>query len=215
MSSERENVQFVSGSDLCAGWLYRPSISRGSAKLPVVVLGHGLGAVKEMALEKYAEAFSTAGYICLCFDYRYFGESGGKPRQLLDINSQLQDWTSALDYVSSLDNVDQQRIGIFGSSFGGGHVITTAAKDPRVSAAISQCPFTMGLASAMTLGIWPMLKVLSLAVQDQFFSSKDSIVPVPLAGKPGESKLFPLSQPVIDLRMLTLARPCSCFDECT
>lgn len=188
MSGKRENVKFASGSDLCAGWLYKPTSSKPSAKLPAVVLGHGLGAVKEMCLDKYAEAFTAAGYLCLCFDYRYFGESGGKPRQLLDINSQLKDWTSALDYVSSLEIVDKQRIGIFGSSFGGGHVITTAARDPRVSAAISQCPFTMGLASAMTLGVWPMLKVLALAVQDQFFTSKDSIVPVALAGSPGESK---------------------------
>lgn len=188
MPATREDVKFASGSDLCAGWLYQPATASKTGKVPAVVLGHGLGAVKEMCLDKYAEAFSAAGYLCLCFDYRYFGASGGKPRQLLDINSQLHDWTSALDYVSSLENVDKQRIGIFGSSFGGGHVITTAAKDPRVKAAISQCPFTMGLASAMTLGILPMLKVLALAFQDQFFAPKDSIVPVALGGKPGESK---------------------------
>lgn len=192
MSGKRENVKFASGSDLCAGWLYRPppSSSSKTAKLPAVVLGHGLGAVKEMCLDKYAEAFSAAGYLCLCFDYRFFGESGGKPRQLIDVPSQLQDWTSALDYVSSFENVDKQRIGIFGSSFGGGHAITIAARDPRVSAAISQCPYTMGLASAMTLGIWPMLKVLALAVQDQFFAAKDSIIPVSLAGNPGQSKFL-------------------------
>ncbi len=91
-----------------------------------MILGHGLGAVKEMGLDRYASVFTELGIVCVAFDYRHFGESGGQPRQLLDIQLQLQDWEAAIDYTSKLEDVDSERIGIFGSSFGGGHVISTA-----------------------------------------------------------------------------------------
>ncbi|PWY97673.1 alpha/beta-hydrolase [Testicularia cyperi] len=190
--SIREDVKFASQGELCAGWLYRPqgSGTSSSEKQPAIVLGHGLGAVKEMKLDAYASVFSAAGYVCLCFDYRHFGESTGRPRQLLDISKQLEDWQSALDYISSLEFVDNAKIGIFGSSFGGGHVITTPAKDKRVKAVISQCPFTVGLASAATLGLLPLLRVGFLAIRDILFSRGDSIVPVKLGGNPGETALM-------------------------
>lgn len=156
-----------------------------------MILGHGLGAVKEMGLDRYASRFTELGIICVAFDYRHFGESSGQPRQLLDIQLQLQDWEAAIDYTSKLEDVDNERIGIFGSSFGGGHVISVAAKDKRVKAAISQCPFTSGLHSSQTVGILPLLKLGILGLRDLLFSSGNSIVPVQLAGRPGESKCDP------------------------
>lgn len=198
---QREDVKFASQNDLCAAWVYRPTGSplashSGTSKskqYPAMVLGHGLGGIKEMGLDRFASRFTELGIICVVFDYRHFGQSGGQPRQLLDISLQLQDWEAAIDYTSSLEDVDNQRIGIFGSSFGGGHVISVAAKDKRVKAVISQCPFTSGFYSAQTVGFLPLLKLGVLGLRDMLFSAKGQILPVPLAGNPGESECLPSS----------------------
>jgi len=160
----RQDVRFASDDSFCAGWLYLPSES--SKPRPAVILGHGLGALKEMGLAPYAEAFANAGYVVMVFDYRHFGESGGEPRQLLDIRHQLTDWKAALAYVRALDQVNPEQVAIFGSSFGGGHVIITAAQDAKVAAAIAQCPFTNGIASALTLGPLGLAKVGMLSAMD-------------------------------------------------
>ena len=60
------------------------------------MLGHGLSAVRDQRLPAYAERFAEAGLAALLFDYRHFGASGGEPRQLLDIQRQLEDWRTAL-----------------------------------------------------------------------------------------------------------------------
>jgi len=87
-SFTRHDVTFPSGDSSCAGWLYIP---KGVASPPVVVLGHGLGATREMRLDAFAERFAQAGIAALAFTYRHFGDSGGHPRQLLSIKRQLAD----------------------------------------------------------------------------------------------------------------------------
>ena len=130
----RIDVEFPSGDDRCAAWLYRPEAAP-DAVVPIVVLAHGLGGVKEMRLDAYAERFTDAGYACLVFDYRHFGASGGEPRQLLDIERQLADWAAAVRYARRLDGVDSSRVILWGSSFSGGHVIEAAARDGLLEAA--------------------------------------------------------------------------------
>lgn len=184
----RTDVSFDSRGLRCAGWLYRPT---GGGSGPVIVLGHGLGALKEMGLDAYAERFSAAGFICLVFDYRHFGASEGEPRQLLDIDRQLEDWSSAIAYAKTIDGADPARIGLFGTSFGGGHVIVTAADHPEVAAVVSQCPFTSGSASAKTLGVRGLAKVSALATRDlAAAAARREPVLVPLAGKPGDGALM-------------------------
>ena len=73
-----------------------------------------------MRLDAYAERFCAAGYACLVFDYRNFGDSEGQPRQLLDIGMQLADWAAAMAYAQTPGAIDQKRIGLWGTSFGGG-----------------------------------------------------------------------------------------------
>jgi pimeloyl-ACP methyl ester carboxylesterase len=77
----------------------------------------------------------------LTFDYRNFGESGGQPRQLVSIEGQLEDWRAAIRFARTLEGVDPERITLWGSSLGGGHVIVVAADDPRVAAVVAQVPF--------------------------------------------------------------------------
>src|SRR6201987_682249 len=141
---QREDVWFNSGRDRVSAWLYRPA---GNGDTPLLVMAHGLGAVRTRRLDAYAERFSAAGYACLVFDYRYFGDSEGQPRQMLDIGKQLQDWTAAVAFAGTLIGIDASRIGLWGTSFSGGHVIATAARLPGIAAVVAQCPFTDSIAS--------------------------------------------------------------------
>lgn len=147
---EREDVWFDSWGDRCAAWLYRPADAGGDA--PVVVLAHGWTGIREARLDAYAERFAAAGYAALVFDYRHFGASEGQPRQLLDPRRQLADWAAAIAYARTLAGVDPDRVVLWGTSFSGGHVITTAARDHRVAAVIAQVPFVDGLANLPRLG---------------------------------------------------------------
>lgn len=140
----RTDSDFRSGGTRCAAWLYRPE---GDGPHPCVVMGHGFSAVRENRLDAYAERFAAAGLAALAFDYRHFGSSDGEPRQLLSIRSQLEDWRAAVAHARGLDGVDPKRVALWGSSFGGGHVIATAAEDPEIAAVVSQVPFTDGLSA--------------------------------------------------------------------
>lgn len=158
----RLDVQFPSGGDLCSAWLYLPDTPHA----PVIVMAHGLGAVRTMRLDAFAERFCQAGYACLVFDYRHFGDSGGTPRQLLDVNKQLQDWHAAMAFARSRPDVDGSQLILWGTSFSGGHVIAAGAADGQVAAVVSQCPFTDGLASTLALGPISGAKVSALAILD-------------------------------------------------
>jgi dienelactone hydrolase len=180
----RRDVRFDSGEAYCSAWLYLPV---GVKRPPVVVLGHGLGAIREMRLDAFSERFAAAGIATLAFTYRYFGDSGGEPRQLMSVKRQLADWDAALAFVKGRADVDGRRLAVWGSSFGGGHAITVASRHPELLAAISQCPFTDGLASAAALGLKGTLKVTPAILRD--FAAKllgRPAVMVPIAGKPGE-----------------------------
>jgi uncharacterized protein len=187
--TQREDVQFTSGDDRISAWLYRPA---GSAAAPLLVMAHGLGAVRAMRLDAYAERFSAAGYACLVFDYRNFGDSEGQPRQVLDIDLQLADWAAAVAYARTLDGIDHDRIGLWGTSFAGGHVITTAARLPGIVAVIAQCPFTDGIASARTISNpWATARIAVRAIRDVVGARRGrSPVMIATAGRPGDIALM-------------------------
>ena len=184
----RHDVSFASGEDTCAAWLYLPT---GVTSPPVVILGHGLGATREMRLDAFAERFAAAGIAALAFTYRHFGDSGGQPRQLLSIRRQLADWDAAIAYVKARRDVDGTRIAVWGSSFGGGHSITVASRHPELRAAVAQCPFTDGLASALALGPIASLKLAPVLARDlAAMVLGRTPVMIPLAGAPGSLALM-------------------------
>jgi pimeloyl-ACP methyl ester carboxylesterase len=188
VSVQREDVRFNSGSDRISAWLYRPE---GDGDTPLLVMAHGLGAVRAMRLDAYAERFSAAGYACLVFDYRNFGDSEGAPRQLIDVRMQLQDWTAAVAYARTLQGIDHNRIGLWGTSFSGGHVIATAARVPGIAAVVSQCPFTDSIASFGALSPSTTARITALAVRDLVAARLGGPpVMVPTAGHPGEVALM-------------------------
>jgi dienelactone hydrolase len=161
----RTDITFRSGDEWCAGWLYRPEGFEGPR--PMMVMAHGFSGTKELRLPAYAERFCAAGIGVLLFDYRHFGASGGEPRELLDISRQHADFHSALAYARDLDWVDPERVGLFGSSFSGGHVLAVGAADGRVAAIISQCPFTDGLATLPALGLETIMRAAVAGLRDQ------------------------------------------------
>lgn len=162
-NATRQDVTFQSSGIDCAAWLYTPS---GEGPFPTIVMGHGLGGIRQMRLDVFAERFRAAGYACLVFDYRHFGASGGEPRQVLDVKRQLEDWAAAIAYARSRPEVDPDRVITWGTSFGGGHSILTASRDHRLAAAIAQCPFTDGFASALTNSPITSARLMTRAVRD-------------------------------------------------
>jgi uncharacterized protein len=135
---ERREVQFRSGGDECAAWLYEPAGSPERA--PVVVMAHGLSGTRRDRLGAFAERFARAGIAALVFDHRGFGDSGGQ-QDLFQPARQLADWRAAISFARSLPGIDPDRVATFGSSMGGGNALAAAAADPRIAAAVSQVPF--------------------------------------------------------------------------
>jgi len=139
---ERRDVTFKSHGLKCAGWYYVPKGLKSDEKRPAIIMAHGYSGVKEMYLDKFAEKFVDAGFVVLVFDYRYFGDSEGEPRGQLFYFDQLQDYRNGITWVSLQKEVDPQRIGIWGSSLSGGHVLHLAAFDRRVKVVVAQLPGT-------------------------------------------------------------------------
>jgi dienelactone hydrolase len=187
----RIDVRFPSTNGQCSAWLYLPATASSRRPVPVIVIAHGLGGVKAMRLDAYAERFHAAGYACLVFDYRHFGGSDGEPRQLLRVRRQLDDWRAAIAYARSRPEVDSTRVVGWGTSFGGGHVLTLAAEDHQLAAAMAQCPFTDGLASVLAIKPRSSLKVTARALADLAGSliNREPIT-VATAGPPGSAALM-------------------------
>ncbi|GGK61456.1 alpha/beta hydrolase [Nocardia camponoti] len=176
---ERVDVSFSSGDQLCAAWLYLPDGAPRSR--PLVIMGHGLGATREMGLDRYARRFVAAGLAVLAFDYRHFGDSEGTPRQVTHIARQRADWKAAISYARSIRGIDATRIALWGTSFGGGHVLSVAPSDDYVAAVVAQVPFTSGWASSLVKGPVSLTKVATIAMTDALLG--------PLRRKPVRIKL--------------------------
>ena len=104
-----------------------------------------------MYLDRFGEAFAAAGFAALVFDNRNFGASDGQPRQEIDPWLQIRDYRDAITYCSSLPATDPERIGIWGSSYSGAHVLVIGAIDRRVKCVVAQVPMISGLANVRRL----------------------------------------------------------------
>lgn len=138
----RHAVKFQCADTECAAWLYLPKSASQQSPVAAVAMAPGIGSLKEMGLIPYAERFAEAGIATLLFDFRHWGESGGLPREQAIPQQQIDDYRHALTYLSMRADVDEKRLGLWGSSFSGGHVLQVAALDERVKALVSQTPPT-------------------------------------------------------------------------
>ena len=146
----RQEIEFKTEDGVTLrGWHYLPD--SGPTKVPTVVMAHGFSAVKEMYLDRFAEAFANAGLASIVFDNRNFGASDGEPRQEIDPWRQVRDYRDSITFAETLDATDPERIGIWGSSYSGGHVLVVGAIDRRVKCVVSQVPLVSGYENARRL----------------------------------------------------------------
>jgi fermentation-respiration switch protein FrsA (DUF1100 family) len=103
-------------------------------------MSHGFSAVKEQGLDGFARGFRDAGFVVLAFDYRFLGASDGTPRGRIIPSEQHDDNRAALAWLSKQPGVDPTRIGIWGSSYSGGHALFMGAMDPRIKVVVAQVP---------------------------------------------------------------------------
>jgi uncharacterized protein len=140
--AERRNVEFVvEGGVTLRGWLFVPG-AKGPA--PAITMAHGYAGVKELGLERFARAFAEVGFVVLLHDHRNFGASDGAERGDVDPWQQIADWRRAISFLESRPEVDADRIGIWGTSYAGGHAIVLGATDRRLRAVVSQVPTISG-----------------------------------------------------------------------
>ena len=192
---KRVDRDFQSHGLKCAGWLFLPE---GVSKPPVVIMAHGIAAERTFRLPAFAEKFTARGLACFIFDYRNFGASEGEPRNLVSPARHLEDWRVAIKHVKNLPEIDPTRIALWGSSFGGGHVLAIASETTGLSAVVAQVPFVDG---AVMLRNAPR----SFIVQATFKGIRDLARSltfrkpycVPVVAEPGEFALMstPESQP--------------------
>lgn len=144
---KRENVEFLSEGYVMRGWLYVPE---GRGPFPAIAAGHGFTGVKEGFLHHdYPGVFAEAGFMVLAFDYPCSGESDGPLRGELDPIAQQRAYQDAVTYLCDRSDVDAGRIGLWGTSYGGGHVLAVGAHDRRVRCIVSQVPTISGYENAL------------------------------------------------------------------
>ncbi|TKA82524.1 hypothetical protein B0A55_01230 [Friedmanniomyces simplex] len=139
------DIEFKTSDDVTLrGWLYTPVNAEGK-KLPCLVMAHGLTCLKEMDLELFAEYFiARLPMACLIYDNRCFGASDGQPRAEVNPFLQRSDYSDAITFAQLSPEINPDKIGMWGTSYSGGHVLWVGSVDRRVKAVLSQGPLVSG-----------------------------------------------------------------------
>lgn len=134
----RQNISIPIDKTFLSGWLYLPE----DIVKPVscVILSNGFCGTKDAVLEDYALRFVDIGVAAITYDYRYFGESGGEPRQLFNGIKQMEDLRAVIDYAKNQEKIDENKIVLWSTSAAGRYGIIIAAEDEKIAGVISQCP---------------------------------------------------------------------------
>lgn len=133
-------TQFFSCGTRCAAVLWLPEGASATAPRPGIVMCHGFTGIKEWLLPPFAEAFCTAGFAVLTFDYRGFGASDGARGRLVP-QEQVEDIRNAITFLAIQPGVDAGRIGLWGTSFGCANVVQAAGIDARPKCVVGQVGF--------------------------------------------------------------------------
>lgn len=131
----KKEVSFKHNQIEIAGELYLPKDFDESKKYPAIVVTHPGGGVKEQVAGLYADKLKDNGFITLTFDAAYQGQSGGEPRYLEDPASRVEDISCAINYLVTLNYVDENRIGALGICAGGGYTMNAVQTEARIKAA--------------------------------------------------------------------------------
>lgn len=138
----REKVHFHNryGIEL-AGDLYLPKEAEG--KLAALAVAGPFGAVKEQCAGLYAEEVASRGFAALAFDPSFIGESGGEVRNVASPDINTEDFSAAVDFLSTRDFVDPEQVGILGICGWGGMALNAAAMDTRIKATVTSTMYDM------------------------------------------------------------------------
>ena len=137
----RVNYQ-VDGIDVVAH-VYTPAGYSPTGSYAGIVVAHPNGGSKDQVAGLYAQKLAEAGFVTLAFDARYQGESGGMPRRTASPDINTEDFMAAVDYLSQLENVDAEKIGIIGICGWGGIALNAAAADTRIKATVASTMYDM------------------------------------------------------------------------
>ncbi len=141
---EGKKVYFKKLNLKIAGLLFLPKNFDENKKYPAIVVTHPGGGVKEQCSSLYAWNLSQNGYVTLAFDASYQGESEGIPRYLEDPTSRVEDIRSAVDYLTTLNYVDKDKIGAMGICAGGGYTMNAIQTEARIKAAAGISTWDVG-----------------------------------------------------------------------
>lgn len=115
----------------------------GGKKRPAIILCHGFCGIREILLPQFAEVFTQAGFVTITFDYRGFGDSEGERGRLIP-EMQIDDIVTVINWAKEQPFIDEERVGLWGTSLGGGHVFGAAVKGGGVKCIVSQLAFADG-----------------------------------------------------------------------
>lgn len=133
----RQTIKIELEKETISAWLYLPKRER---PFPCVIMNTGFGGTKDVLLEPYALRFVENNLATITFDYRYFGESSGNPRQLFDGIEQQEDLRAVIEFALADSRIDSSRIVIWSTSATGRYGINAASEDPTIAGVIAQCP---------------------------------------------------------------------------
>jgi alpha-beta hydrolase superfamily lysophospholipase len=193
-------IPTTSGDELEA-WVYLPE---GDGPHPAVVMAHGIGGIKAGGLAPFAERFREEGFVAIAFDYRNFGGSGGKPREVLSVPHQRADYSTVIGWAAEQPYVDPHHVIAWGTSFAGMHIVELAVSDSRLAAAIAQSPLTDGLAAAMMSTLENGSRIFALALLDLFGSlfGRQPIY-IPGHGMPGDLSIGATPDGPLGVKLMT------------
>ncbi|CAF0752734.1 unnamed protein product [Adineta steineri] len=171
MNFKREDIEFLGKNNvLLRGWLYSPLVPLNHS---AIIMTHGFSAIKEMGLDDYAQIFCRDGnFYVLIYDHQTFGSSDGQPRHDINPHQQIDDYSYAINYLEN-KLIQPISIGIWGTSYSGGHVFVVGSREKqRIKCIVSQVPTISGKKNLTRRPHWQ--KIL-LEDKDCLFKNKEYI----------------------------------------
>lgn len=147
-----KKVVFLNRDMKVAGLLYTPKERVKGKKYSAIVVGHPFNGVKEQTSGLHAAMLAELGYVTLAYDATHYGESEGEPRQEEVVSDRVEDFSAAVDYLTTLDFVDPERIGVLGICASGGYAVSAAQQEARFKAVATISMFNMGQVHRTDLG---------------------------------------------------------------
>lgn len=157
---------FQAEGALCAATLYVPLDAGPDEELPAILMVGGWGSIQRAMTSSFTHSFVEAGFAVMEFDFPGWGDSGGYPRQGINPWRRTRVADTALAHLKAQPMVAAHRITLWGTSFGGGHVVDLASQHPEVKGAIIQVPMLDGLAATLATPPLRMMKMSTLGLID-------------------------------------------------